>query len=99
MLLAEDEKLLDLAARSGCRGLLMGLESLSTEGVRNCRKRFNRPERYGRVVETLHRHGIALNGCFVFGMDDDTPDVFMKTARFAVDPGPDGAPVVMAKIL
>ncbi|MDB6030475.1 MAG: hypothetical protein JWM16_813, partial [Verrucomicrobiales bacterium] len=29
-------------------------------------------------------HGIALQGCFVFGLDDDEPDVFLKTAEFAV---------------
>jgi radical SAM superfamily enzyme YgiQ (UPF0313 family) len=29
-------------------------------------------------------HGIALQGCFVFGLDHDEPDVFLKTAEFAV---------------
>jgi radical SAM superfamily enzyme YgiQ (UPF0313 family) len=85
VLLAEDEPLLELAARSGCRGLLMGLESISPQNLRNSRKGFNSPEDYGRVVERLHEHGIALQGCFVFGLDGDTPDVFLKTARFAVD--------------
>jgi radical SAM superfamily enzyme YgiQ (UPF0313 family) len=32
----------------------------------------------------LHDRGIALQGCFVFGLDDDTPDVFRRTAEFAV---------------
>ena len=30
-----------------------------------------------------------MYGCFVFGMDHDTPDVFLETARFAVDAGID----------
>lgn len=87
--LADDDALLGLAARSGCRGLLMGLESVTREGVRECRKGFNAPERYAIVVEKLHRHRIALNGCFVFGLDSDTPDVFTRTARFAVEAGID----------
>ncbi len=33
-LLCDDTELLDLAARSGCRGLLMGLESISPPGLR-----------------------------------------------------------------
>jgi hypothetical protein len=36
------------------------------------------------VVQRLHDHGIALQGCFVFGLDEDEPDVFFKTAEFAV---------------
>jgi radical SAM superfamily enzyme YgiQ (UPF0313 family) len=85
VLLADDAPLLELAARSGCRGLLMGLESISPQNLRGSRKGFNSPEEYGRVVERLHAHGIALQGCFVFGLDHDTPDVFLKTARFAVE--------------
>jgi radical SAM superfamily enzyme YgiQ (UPF0313 family) len=84
VLLADDEELLDLAQQSGCNGLLMGLESLSTVNLKGNRKGFNSPDRYARVVERLHEHGIALQGCFVFGLDDDRPDVFLKTAEFAV---------------
>lgn len=85
VLLVEDDELLDLCAKSGCRGLLMGLESLSTTNLKGNRKGFNSPEKYARVVERLHAHGIALQGCFVFGLDDDHPDVFLRTAEFAVE--------------
>jgi radical SAM superfamily enzyme YgiQ (UPF0313 family) len=81
--LADDAELLDLAARSGCRGLLMGLESISPQNLRGSRKGFNHPDQYAHVVERLHHHGIALQGCFVFGLDHDQPDVFLKTAEFA----------------
>jgi radical SAM superfamily enzyme YgiQ (UPF0313 family) len=84
VLLAADEELLDLAAESGCRGLLMGLESISPDNLRASRKGFNSPDHYVRVVERLHDHGIALQGCFVFGLDGDDTDVFMKTSEFAV---------------
>jgi len=84
VLLADDAELLTLASRSGCRGLLMGLESMSPANLKGNRKGFNSPEHYARVVQRLHDHGIALQGCFVFGLDDDRPDVFLKTAEFAV---------------
>ncbi len=84
VLLADDPELLELCGRSGCRGLLMGLESISPANLRQNHKSFNSPENYGLVVERLHAHGIALQGCFVFGLDDDEPDVFLKTAKFAV---------------
>lgn len=84
-LLADDLPLLNLAARSGCRGLLMGLESISRTSLRKSRKGFNDPGRYHQVVERLHERKIALQGCFVFGLDEDEPDVFERTARFTVD--------------
>jgi radical SAM superfamily enzyme YgiQ (UPF0313 family) len=84
-LLGKEDELLDLAARSGCRGLLMGLESISPEALRQSRKGFNSPEDYKELVRKLHAHKIALQGCFVFGLDHDTPDIFQKTAEFAVE--------------
>ena len=84
VLLARDPELLELAGRSGCRGLLMGLESISAGNLRRSGKGFNAPEEYAQVVERLHAHGIALQGCFVFGLDEDEPEVFLKTAEFAV---------------
>ncbi len=84
-LLCNDLPLLDLAAESGCRGLLMGLESISEEALKTTRKGFNRPEDYARVVEKLHERKIALQGCFVFGNDHDDITVFEKTARFAIE--------------
>ncbi len=84
VLLADDPELLELAGRSGCKGLLMGLESISEKNLRDNHKGFNSPEDYIRVVENLHAHGIALQGCFVFGLDHDEPDIFLKTSEFAV---------------
>jgi len=84
-LLARDKALLALAARSGCTGLLMGFESILPANLKQSKKGFNSPGEYCELVELLHKHGITLMACFTFGMDADTPDVFMKTARFAVE--------------
>jgi len=85
VLIAHDPGLLGLAARSGCRGLLIGFESIVPRNLRDSGKPFNKPAHFAEVVERLHAHGIAVYGCFVFGMDHDTPDVFDATARFAVE--------------
>jgi radical SAM superfamily enzyme YgiQ (UPF0313 family) len=89
VLIADDPPLLGLAAQSGCRGLLIGFESLVGENLRGSSKVFNRPRQYARVVERLHAHDVAVYGCFVFGFDHDTTDVFLETARFAVETGID----------
>jgi radical SAM superfamily enzyme YgiQ (UPF0313 family) len=85
ILLADDLPLLKLCARSGCRGLLVGFESIYPQNLRDARKGFSAPTRYKEVVTTFHDHRIAIQGAFVFGMDNDTPDVFLETARFAVE--------------
>ncbi len=84
-LIAHDLPLLKLMARSGCRGLLLGFESISPDNLRASRKGFNSPDAYRDIVALLHEHGISVMGCFVFGMDYDTPEVMERTARFVVD--------------
>lgn len=88
-LLAKEPALLALAVKSGCTGLLMGFESISPTNLKNSKKGFNSPEEYKDLTSLLHRHGITLMACFTFGLDFDTPDVFMKTAKFAVSSGID----------
>lgn len=88
-LIAHDLPLLDLMARSGCNGLLLGFESMLPGTLRETRKGFNDPATYLRLVSDLHDHGITVMGCFVFGLDHDTPAVFRETVDFAVDAGID----------
>ena len=88
-LLARDDELLDLCARSGCIGLLVGFESISQAGLKDIHKGFNTPGLYAEWIDKFHAYGIAINGTFVFGLDEDTPEVFEKTAQFVIDTGID----------
>jgi len=85
IMLADNMELLSMAKRSGCTGLLIGFESLSRKNMHMTRKGFGHPEEYMRAIQRFHENGIALMGCFVFGLDEDSPDVFMRTARFTID--------------
>lgn len=80
--IAYDEELLRLAARSGCRGMFIGLESLSQENLNGCNKNFNRATDYIRAIQKIHSAGIGVFAGIVFGMDSDKPDVFGKTLEF-----------------
>ena len=82
---AFDDRLLELAAESGCNMLAIGFESLSRETLRKAHKYQNTPERYRALVEKLHSHGILVFGLFMFGFDQDEPSVFEETARFVID--------------
>jgi radical SAM superfamily enzyme YgiQ (UPF0313 family) len=82
---AWDEELLALLRRSGCRGLLMGLESARRGGLVQARKGFCDPARYPELTRRLHEHGIALQGCFVFGFDEDDTGIFDETASLTIE--------------
>ena len=88
-LIAQDDELIDLAARSGCAGLLIGLESLNPDSLAETRKQFNTLKEYRTVVDRLHDASIAIMGCFVFGFDNDTPAVFEETVDFVNEVGID----------
>lgn len=88
-LIASDESLLDLAARSGCRGLLLGFESLRGDSLKETGKPFNLRREYREVVRKIHDRGIAIQGCFAFGFDHDDSGVFAETAEFAIEAGID----------
>ena len=87
--IAENDELLDLAARSGCMALHIGFESLSQESVLgmgkrvNVRARLDLIDRYRQAIDRIHAHGIAVEGSFLFGMDGDDEQVFEQTVRFA----------------
>ena len=79
---AYDDEFLDLAARSGCKQLFIGLESISQASVNEVQKRFNRVSEYGRAIERIHSHGIAVQAGIVFGFDHDQPGIFSETLDF-----------------
>jgi radical SAM superfamily enzyme YgiQ (UPF0313 family) len=79
---ADDDEFLELAARSGCKQLFVGLESISQASVNEVHKRFNRVPDYGRAIERIHSHGIAVQAGLVFGFDHDGPEIFCETVDF-----------------
>lgn len=89
VLLAHDRTLLELVARSGCKGLLLGLETVNQGSLMDARKSFNGTVGFKGLMDDLHQLGIAIQGCFVFGLDHDTPDVFDATVEFAINSGVD----------
>jgi len=88
-LIGRDRELMELTARSGCAGLLIGFESICDSSLGDIRKRFNDPTLYRSLITDLHALGISIQGCFVFGHDHDTTDVFDETVQFCVDTGID----------
>src|SRR5580658_8479875 len=83
--LAQDERMLELAADSGCTMLSIGFESISRTTLKSVHKHVNRPETFAALVEKAHSYGIMVFGLFMFGFDGDDLSVFEGTARFNRD--------------
>lgn len=79
---AEDDEFLELAARSGCKQLFIGMESISQESLDSVSKGFNRVERYERAIRRIHAHGISVQAGIVFGFDSDGVAIFDETLDF-----------------
>ncbi len=82
MTLTRDPELLKLAAESGCVSLFIGVESLSSENLKEVNKAFNRAPQFEEAMKALHDHDIMILAGFIFGLDYDDEGVFERTLRF-----------------
>lgn len=79
---AADKQWIKAARTSGCRGLVIGFESLDAGILAKAGKSFNDVRRYGETCRMLHDEGIAILGCFIFGFDGEHRPVFERTVEF-----------------
>jgi radical SAM superfamily enzyme YgiQ (UPF0313 family) len=88
---ADDEELLVLAAKAGCRGVFIGFESLSAEGLREIGKKFNflKGRDFRASVRRIQRHNILVVGSFIIGLDIDEAGIGKCIAKVARQYGVD----------
>jgi radical SAM superfamily enzyme YgiQ (UPF0313 family) len=83
----ERPQLLEKAVASGMRSLFVGFETVNAANLTEQRKFQNIGRDYDAAVRRLRGLGVMVNGSFVFGMDDDGPDVFGRTVDWAIGQG------------
>ena len=83
--LAQDDRMLELAAESGCTMLSIGFESITRSTLQSVHKHVNRPDQFAALVEKIHSYGIIVFGLFMFGFDGDDATVFDETVKFNID--------------
>jgi radical SAM superfamily enzyme YgiQ (UPF0313 family) len=83
--LAQDDRMLELAAESGCTLLSIGFESISRATLKSVHKHVNRPDTFAALVEKVHSYGIMVFGLFMYGFDGDDHAVFDDTVKFNID--------------
>ncbi len=89
--MGDDAEGLRLAYKAGCRGMLVGFETLNADSLKDYHKGINRKNlaRYKELVAGFHKAGISVFGAFIIGADQDTEDTVADTALGAVQLGID----------
>lgn len=89
---ADDPELLDLAYRSGCRMIFLGIEAEHDNQLEEANKRLNLKQgvhSYSTVFRNIQRHRIGVIAGLIFGWDSDTPETIRQRAKFALRCGAD----------
>lgn len=88
---AEDEELLQMMHESGCAQILIGLESPVDGGLKGIELRndwkLRRRLHYIDAIRKIQSKGITVNGCFVLGLDGQTPEAFDQVFNFVEESG------------
>ncbi|GAC1429773.1 MAG: radical SAM protein [Terriglobales bacterium] len=82
---AEDTDFLDAMKAARIKGALVGVESVTPDGLKDVYKDFNLAG--AELIErlrTFRRHGVHVLGSFIFGLPSDRPATFDATAAAAI---------------
>jgi len=81
---SEDPEFLAAMHRARIRGALVGIESVTPEGLKGIYKDFNPVgEELIARLRAFREHGVHVLGSFIFGLPSDSPSTFDATADLA----------------
>ena len=78
----DDPELLEHLARSRCRAVFVGMESIEEAALAASNKQFNKVEDYRRIIRMMQDHGILVHVGLMWGLDGATKECFDTTMRF-----------------
>jgi len=79
--IANDEEFIKKMAEAGCRRVFIGFESINDATLKDLNKN-ETAEEVRQAVKIFQRYGISVHGMFIFGSDEDNPEVFRNTIKF-----------------
>jgi radical SAM superfamily enzyme YgiQ (UPF0313 family) len=82
---ADNEHVLELAAKAGCVMVLLGIESERIDQLEETNKRMNIKigiDHYDDVFKKIHKYGISVLGAFIYGLESDTPETMAHRTEY-----------------
>ena len=93
---AEDPEFLKAMKAANIKGALVGVESVTPEGLKDIYKDFNfAGDELAERLQAFRQHGVHVLGSFIFGLPSDRPETFDATAEMAQRAGVTFAQFVM----
>jgi hypothetical protein len=81
---AEDPQFLEAMRKAHIKGALVGVETVTEEGLKAIYKNFNSAgDNLANRLRTFRQHGVHVLGSFIFGLPTDREDTFEATAALA----------------
>jgi radical SAM superfamily enzyme YgiQ (UPF0313 family) len=72
--IADDDAMLELMVKSGCRGIFIGFESLNQQNLTSVNKEPNTVQKFRHAIDKIHYYGLTITGSFMVGFDHDTKE-------------------------
>lgn len=86
--IAEDEELLMLLRKSGCRDLLTGLETVDPDVMKGIDAwKYGKLKKYKEYIRKIQSMRLPVTGLFILGFDNDDAQVFRKVRDFIAEAG------------
>ena len=85
---AQNEEVLELAHETGCKMVLLGIESEKLEGLEETNKDLNQKIGFGHydeIFSKIHEYGIAVLGTFIFALDTDSREDIKNRVDFIIN--------------
>lgn len=85
---ADDSELLNLAYKSGCEFIFVGLESLCIESLSEINKskwKMKKAKQYTEGIKKIQKNGIFAFGAFIMGFEHDNLGTFTRVKEFVIN--------------
>ena len=82
---ADNEKVLELAAKSGCKVLFIGIETEDKATLESSGKNFNLrqvDDHYKKMLQIIHKYGIIVMAGIMYGFDTDSKQNLLNRNSF-----------------
>jgi radical SAM superfamily enzyme YgiQ (UPF0313 family) len=86
---SEDPVALAAMEKSGCFGMLLGIESTNPEVLKQMNKKVNLHLQYKEALDRIHGNGLIVWGSVIFGADGDDQHCFKRMVDFIYEQGID----------
>jgi len=85
---ADDDEILELFSKSGCKLIFIGIESETIDGLNDVNKKLNERmgvDKYTVAFNKIHKYGMSILGSFIFGLDSDTVESLHNRKKYIID--------------